>query len=143
MKAISLMQPWASLMALELKRIETRSWDTKYRGPLLIHSSKKVIPLHRLFDDLNFEQREFIFRALENAYDDPEKLPTGMIIAVCQLVETKPTESLTTLSWLEKACGDYAPGRFGWIIGEMKRLEPGIHAKGQLGLWNYDLEVSI
>lgn len=41
MKALSILQPWASLVVLGHKRIETRSRDTKYRGPLLIHASAK------------------------------------------------------------------------------------------------------
>jgi len=36
LKALSLWQPWASLMALGVKRIETRSWQTQHRGPLII-----------------------------------------------------------------------------------------------------------
>ena len=40
MKAISLKQPWANLIAAGLKTIETRKWSTKYRGELLIVSSK-------------------------------------------------------------------------------------------------------
>ena len=42
MKAFTLTQPWASLIALLLKTFETRSWKTKYRGPLLIHASRQV-----------------------------------------------------------------------------------------------------
>ena len=41
MKAISLKQPWASLVADGKKTIETRKWPTKYRGDILIVSSKK------------------------------------------------------------------------------------------------------
>lgn len=41
MKCISLWQPWAHLMAIGAKKIETRSWATKYRGLLAIHASKK------------------------------------------------------------------------------------------------------
>lgn len=41
MKAISLWQPWASLVAVGAKKIETRSWATKYRGSLAIHATKK------------------------------------------------------------------------------------------------------
>ncbi len=41
MKAISLHQPWASLVATGVKTIETRSWSTKYRGPLAIHAAKR------------------------------------------------------------------------------------------------------
>lgn len=41
MKVISLLQPWATLAVIGQKKIETRSWSTKYRGPLLIHASKR------------------------------------------------------------------------------------------------------
>lgn len=43
MRAISLHQPWASLIARGLKTIETRRWPTKFRGDLLIVSTKKPI----------------------------------------------------------------------------------------------------
>lgn len=42
MKAITLWQPWASLIACGAKTIETRSWGTPYRGPLAIHASKRM-----------------------------------------------------------------------------------------------------
>ena len=47
MKVLSILQPWASLCLTvdekgkALKQIETRSWNTKYRGELLIHASAK------------------------------------------------------------------------------------------------------
>lgn len=41
MKVLTLHQPWASLIALGVKSIETRSWSTKYRGPLAIHAGAK------------------------------------------------------------------------------------------------------
>lgn len=40
MKALSLQQPWANLIADGFKTIETRKWTTSYRGPLLILASK-------------------------------------------------------------------------------------------------------
>lgn len=42
MKAISLIQPWADLVMLGIKTIETRSWTTNFRGDLLICSSKQT-----------------------------------------------------------------------------------------------------
>ena len=42
MRAFTLTQPWASLIAIGLKMHETRSWRTSYRGPLLIHASREV-----------------------------------------------------------------------------------------------------
>jgi hypothetical protein len=38
MKALTLIQPWASLVAIGAKRVETRGWRTSYRGPLAIAS---------------------------------------------------------------------------------------------------------
>ncbi len=41
MKALSIRQPWASLIARGEKTIEVRSWSTSYRGPLLICAGAK------------------------------------------------------------------------------------------------------
>lgn len=41
MKALTLYEPWASLIKLGRKTIETRSWGTSYRGPLAIHAGEK------------------------------------------------------------------------------------------------------
>lgn len=43
MKAITLWQPWASLLACGAKGYETRSWATSYRGQIAIHAAKKDI----------------------------------------------------------------------------------------------------
>lgn len=43
MKALTVRQPWASLIAVGAKRIETLSWSTKYRGRLLIHAGRALI----------------------------------------------------------------------------------------------------
>lgn len=40
-KALSLKQPWANLVMQKKKTIETRKWDTNYRGDLVICSSQK------------------------------------------------------------------------------------------------------
>lgn len=47
MKVISIMQPWATLIVLGHKKIETRSWNTKYRGEILIHASAGKKPANR------------------------------------------------------------------------------------------------
>ncbi len=40
MKALSIRQPWASLIVLGLKDIENRTWPTRQRGNVLVHASK-------------------------------------------------------------------------------------------------------
>ncbi len=49
MKALTLTQPWASLVAVGAKRIETRSWETNYRGTIAIHAAKGWKPIDREF----------------------------------------------------------------------------------------------
>ena len=41
MKTLSIRQPWAQMIVLGIKPVENRSWKTSFRGPLLIHASKK------------------------------------------------------------------------------------------------------
>ena len=65
MRALSLRQPWASLIADGHKTIETRTWRTRYRGPLAIHASARP-------------------------YED---LPTGGIVAVAWLYGCRPMEA--------------------------------------------------
>lgn len=48
MKALTVRQPWASLIALGVKTVETRSWSTKYRGPLAIHAGMTRPPMMHL-----------------------------------------------------------------------------------------------
>jgi len=43
MKAVSIKEPWASLILSGKKTIETRTWSTKYRGDLLLCASKKPV----------------------------------------------------------------------------------------------------
>jgi len=41
MKALSIRQPWAWMIIYGGKDVENRTWHTDYRGPFLIHASKK------------------------------------------------------------------------------------------------------
>ena len=41
MKALTIWQPWASLIAGGAKQYETRSWATQYRGPIAIHAAAR------------------------------------------------------------------------------------------------------
>lgn len=42
MKVLTIKQPWATLIMQGNKRFEFRSWQTKYRGDLLIHAGKSI-----------------------------------------------------------------------------------------------------
>lgn len=134
MKALTIIQPWASLIAIGAKKIETRSWHTSYRGPLAIHASKGFPKDARaLCSDTPFMAH------LGDHYMSVNDLPRGMVIATCQLVAC----TLTSLAFeerltdQEKFFGDYSPGRFGWILEDVRPLAEPIPAKGALSLWEW------
>jgi hypothetical protein len=139
MKAITLMQPWASLIMIGAKRYETRSWMTHYRGPLAIHASLRFTLAHRSL----CRTEPFATALLGN--DD---LPLGCVIAVCDLAAVFPTSSdddslfsgLLGDEWPESelAFGDFSPGRFAWHLKNIRALENPIPARGALGLWDWD-----
>jgi len=138
--ALTLRQPWCSLVALEAKRIETRSWRTSYRGWLAIHAAKTLPAAERLL----CEQEPFRTALLRDTMLDPTRplaaqLPRGCIIAVAWLDSCLPMETIEQPGELERSFGDYAPGRYAWYLSRVYRLEPPIPARGALGLWRIEL----
>ena len=156
MKALSLTQPWATLVAIGAKKIETRSWWTQYRGTLAIHAAKnfpkdcrEVACIEKFWEPIiDLIGRGKFPWMTGNAY------PMGAIVATCELVEISGPLSLAT-SWHgctehwknkhcfrltenERAFGDYSEGRYIWLLENVKLLPEPIPAKGMLGLWEWD-----
>ena len=45
MRVLSIREPYATLIKNKIKYIETRSWNTHYRGEIYIHSCKGKYPI--------------------------------------------------------------------------------------------------
>ena len=126
MKVLSIKEPWARLNMNGTKKIETRSWKTKYRGEIYIHASLSKAKItkpevYELIKDMNFK--------------------CGYIICKCNLVDCiymtdEYVNDMKTNHYEEYICGHYEVGRYAWIVEDVKVIEP-IEAKGKLGLWNY------
>jgi hypothetical protein len=120
MKAISLWQPWAALMAIGAKRIETRGWSTNYRGPLVIHAAKTWKKEQQaMLDSEPFASALSGRRAFMD--DGPVKLEFGAAIAVVNLVGCERVTEQNRPSGDELAFGDYSltvgvyrPDRYMW-----------------------------
>lgn len=139
MKVLTLTQPRATLMAIRAKTIETRSWNTAYRGWLGIHAAK----------GFPREARAFAFSqpcaaTLDRAgYSRVAQLPFGAIVAYGQLVDVvevdyakwQITEGHLQVPLTELDFGDYTAGRFAWIFDRIVTLWNPMPARGQLGLW--------
>jgi hypothetical protein len=145
MKALTIIQPWASLLAWGEKQYETRHWKpaSMVKGELLaIHSGRKF----------GNEEREFcrqpLFRAaLERhgaSYITSETLPLGAVLAIAQLVAVWRTEDIVrSLSPQERAFGNYQPKRFAWEVKILHVFETPIPAAGEQSLWEWTLPVPI
>lgn len=98
MKAITIKQPFASLIAFQEKTIEYRTWATEYRGPLLICAGAKPF------------------------FDGEETLPFGVAVAIVQLSGIEP---FTTSHLIASGLTDM-PGRpgFAWRLTGAKEIEP-------------------
>lgn len=147
MRGLSLTQPWATLVALGAKRIETRSWSTSYRGELLIQAAKTFPPYCREF----CLEEPFLTVLKAAGYVSWRDLPTGLVLAVANLTGVAKTEEWTAMSQgllqHEIAFGDYSRGRFGFALAEVRALPtpiPAAHVAsdgttkpgGALGLWS-------
>ena len=129
MKALTLTQPWATLVALGYKQIETRSWTTKYRGKLYIHAAKGFPR-----DAKEFASEEAALGRI------PKRIPLGAIVATARLVDVRKTEEVSLeISGLERRLGDYYPGRYAWLLEDIEPQPEPIPWRGALGLFNIEL----
>lgn len=152
MNAITLTQPWATLVAIGAKQIETRSWPTDYRGPLAIHAGQGL-GIHRKYSVYRALCEQEPFRAVLHGagYTAASQLPSGCIVAVCELASC-----LVVSGWRDELCalkewergagmpgepersfGDYAAGRYAWMLWNVRRLPEPIPARGALRLWDW------
>ena len=137
MKALSLLQPYGSLMFVpDGKRFETQSWRTNHRGLLAIHASKKLDKWHGGF------ARKHHATLWPN--DEERVIPTGAIIGLVKIVEVYTTDDALNagmISDTEKLFGDYGPGRFAWRTSDSIKLPFPIPCDGMLSLWEVPVEV--
>lgn len=132
MKAISLHQPYATLIMLGYKHYETRSWKTSHRGPLAIHAAKHKSEAYRQLCATDPEISAIL--AKHNLTYDT--LPLGAVLGTCQVGEMYQNEQMTELSLTELACGDYEPGRYAWTLYDVQALVKPLTCRGFQQLWS-------
>ena len=122
MKAISLWEPWASAIAYKLehteilraegitaqKTIETRKWYTRYRGDLVICSTKNPkVP----------------------------GLPMGFAVCIAELADCRRMKKSDELA---AQCA-FEPGRYAWILANIRHVDPPLSVKGAQGFFEVDV----
>src|SRR5262249_5824579 len=130
MHVLSVCQPWASLLALGRKRLETRCWRTAHRGPLAIHAARSFPPAARALCG-----REPFRSLLRGAGADPDRLPLGAVVGGAALVDCVLAEELDAVPPRGRLLGDYQPGRWVWrLVNAVAWPEP-VPARGRLGVF--------
>ena len=128
MKVLTIKQPWATLIMQGDKRFEFRSWRTKYRGELLIHAGKTI-------------DKDAIKRLSKYL---PEEIPTGKILGKVKLVDCIKMSPEFKELLLKENKDIYTKSSFqenyGWQVTDVEVFDKPIEAKGQLSLWEYQLE---
>jgi activating signal cointegrator 1 len=146
--ALSLTQPWATLVVSGAKRIETRSWKTPRRGRIAIHASKGFPMWAR---DLCCEE-PFASALMAAGIMSSRDLPLGAILGSVEIVDCVPTDGgqldldatgpLDDISDVERAFGDYGPGRYAWLLDSPTRHKPK-RCGGALNLWNVETALEL
>ena len=126
MKVITIKQPWATLIAEGIKKVEFRTWKTNYRGELYIHAGKGI-------DKKAIEE----FKDLNLSY------PQGQIIAKCELVdcikidkEEKEKLKKENSRIYKNAIENTGKTEYGFLLKNVEKINP-ISAKGKLSFWEY------
>ena len=131
MKALTLWQPYATLIADGYKTIETRDWrphDSLVGERVAIHAgSKCVLERHMSSELAVFLRQEY------RGPDWSAWMPQGAVVATARLAGVEPSDGRE-----RDIFGDYGYGRFLWRLDDVRKVNPPLLIRGHQRLWNLD-----
>lgn len=135
MKALPLWQPWASLVAIGAKRVETRDYPP---GRLGLRFGQRIA-IHATKTDRELWICEQPF--FRDYIADPARLPLGAIVATCILdrasqITERLADEFPRLDPQEHAFGLYTPGRWAWVLKHVEPLAEPVPFKGSQGTFD-------
>ena len=133
MKAVTISQPYASIIASGEKWIENRTWPTSYRGAIAIHAGKGTQYLDK---------------------DELKEYPSGCVIAVGKLVacidltkiecmghlpeyQDERIPGTKNITWAKALEHEHCEGPWCWILEDVRAVEH-VPVRGAQGLWEYE-----
>ena len=143
MKALSIKQPWASLIAHGIKDIENRTWKTNFRGRIYIHASTECnvefdfLQMTELMKDKNIDLAWYIKKS---------NVPIRAIIGEADIVDCVINHPSI---WAEKTEGVTAGNIFfhddstkpiwNWVLANAVLYDkPILNVKGKLSFWEFE-----
>lgn len=160
MKALTLHQPWAELVAQGYKHWETRSWPTTHRGLLAIHSSREWKYIGEAIVGCDSENEPILRppfdRCLIPTFDYLYgAMSTGGIVGLVNVTSCQPAPQVRRMllemlgssdpvehDYAEQnlAFGDFSPGRWAWKLDHIVAIETHI-VRGHQRLWTVPPDV--
>lgn len=126
MKAITVKQPWASLIIQGIKDIENRTWQTKYRGRVLIHAG-----MAKANFNFSLSQNQRLNELNLRRWYDSDQIK-GKIIGSVEIIDcVKNHPSI----WAERHSPPFKP--FNWVLAYPIIFPEPIPIKGKLSFWDY------
>jgi hypothetical protein len=122
MKALTVKQPWASLIVRGGKDIENRDWATRFRGVVAIHSSAKLD--QREMEDACCMMRAFVPK-FSTARFKQDKFPTGSILGTVEIVDC-----------VKEYQSPWFFGEYGFVLRNPVAFPVPIPCRGALSLWD-------
>lgn len=138
LRALSLTQPWATLVVTGEKKIETRSWATRFEGVIAIHASKGFPKDDRM---LCYDE-PFLSSLERHGYAGSDSLPVGKLIGTARVMGCRRTEDIAfQVGDRESEFGNYGPSRFAWMLADFTFFRVLIPCVEHLGLWKVPSEI--
>ena len=151
MYAITLHQPWATLITLGVKTVETRFWPAPERllgQTFAIHAGKRVV--RRPGECIERELRAQLGEEWNRA------IPAGAVLATATLAGMARVEYVDPMTGhavhngrTEMGCaagrrrtlidpwGDFSLGRWLWFLTDVEALQEPVPAVGRQGFWRW------
>lgn len=122
-KAITIWEPYASAIANGLKKYETRTWKTNYRGKVAIHASIKKLDTPRSDLAKSYKLSDLRF---------------GQFVAIADLTDCvlMTKEFINSQTDQEKAFGNWNIGNYAWKLENIQIIDKKEIVHGKQGFWN-------
>lgn len=146
MKALTIKQPWASLIVEGIKDIENRTWKTNYRGRIYVHAAQKGLSFADFLwatEGKTFDRKKEDLCKLGDCF--------GAIIGEIDIIDCTLNHSSI---WAEQMEYDVCPDTglhilrkgqkyvWNWVLANpVKYDKPILNVKGALSLWEFKKEV--
>lgn len=136
MRALSIKQPYAFIVAIGVKDIENRTWFTKVRERVYIHAPfRSALPPYQIFNDEQANALLEMRTPIWGSYDETTRIIGEVTIADC--VINHPS------IWAEKTIDDKKP-IYNWVLKDpIIYQRPILKVKGRLNFWKFDIDTHI